>query len=391
MSLDRSRRPEAGEAEAPGPGEQWGAADDVRPSGAPLTDLDPDSAPALSLGGATHYPGPAGARPLDDDAYALLVANRAEAIAPMLDAAEPAGPTGPAGSAGPAGPAAFRPSLGPGLIVALDVDGTILDRDGRVSDRVHAALSRLDAAGAQIVVSTGRSVFASLPVAHHIGVRHGWMVCANGALTLRLDPALERGHEVVDSVTFDPTHVIATLREAIPEGIFAVEVPDEGFLVTRLFPEGELIEDQRVVSHEEIVSRPVNRVVLRAPAMSLEEFSDLVRTTGSSTVEEYSIGWTSWLDVAPEGVSKATALAGLAERLGTDAFQVVAVGDGTNDIEMLRWAGLGVAMGSAPESVKAAADIITESVWHDGCAAVLDALVDLLTTRSPRAAEREEP
>ncbi|WP_366180742.1 HAD family hydrolase [Actinomyces timonensis] len=378
MSLDRSRRPEAGAAEAPGPGEQWGAADEVRPSGAPLTDLDPDSAPALSLGGATHYPGPAGARPLDDDAYALLVANRAEAIAPILDAAGP-------------GASGFRPALGPGLIVALDVDGTILDRDGRVSDRVHAALSRLAATGAQIVVSTGRSVFASLPVAHHIGVRHGWMVCANGALTLRLDPGLERGHEVVDSVTFDPTHVISTLRQAVPEGIFAVEVPDEGFLVTRPFPDGELIEDQRVVSHEEIVSRPVNRVVLRAPAMGLEEFSDLVRSTGSSTVEEYSIGWTSWLDVAPEGVSKATALAGLAARLGTDASQVVAVGDGANDIEMLRWAGLGVAMGSAPESVKASADIITESVWHDGCAAVLDALVDLLSTRSLRAAEREEP
>lgn len=373
MSLDRSRRPEAGAAGMPGPGEPWDAVEEVRPSGAPLTDLDPDSAPGLSLGGATHYPGPAGARPLDDDAYALLVANRAEAIAPILDAAGPVGASTPP---------AFRPALGPGLIVALDVDGTILDRDGRVSDRVHAALSRLGATGARIVVSTGRSVFASLPVAHHIGVRRGWMVCANGALTLRLDPGLEGGHEVVDSVTFDPTHVISTLREAIPEGIFAVEVPDEGFLVTRLFPDGELIEDQRVVSHEEIVSRPVNRVVLRAPAMSLEDFTDLVRATGSSTVEEYSIGWTSWLDVAPEGVSKATALAGLAARLGADASQVVAVGDGTNDIEMLRWAGLGVAMGSAPESVKASADIITESVWHDGCAAVLDALVDLLTARS---------
>ncbi|GGO94880.1 HAD family hydrolase [Actinomyces gaoshouyii] len=379
MSLDRSRRPEAGAAEVPGPGERWGAADEVRPSGAPLTDFDPDSAPALSLGGATHYPGPAGARPLDDDAYARLVANRAEAIAPILDAAGPAAQAGPAGTAAPGAPG-FCPALGPGLIVALDVDGTILDRDGRVSDRVHAALSRLDAAGARIVVSTGRSVSASLPVARHIGVRHGWMVCANGALTLRLDPGLERGHEVVDSVTFDPAHVISTLRRAIPEGIFAVEVPDEGFLVTRLFPDGELIEDQRVVSYEEIVSRPVNRVVLRAPAMSLEEFSGLVRSTGSSTVEEYSIGWTSWLDVAPEGVSKATALAGLAARLGTDASQVVAVGDGTNDIEMLRWAGLGVAMGSAPDFVKASADIITESVWHDGCAAVLDALVDLLTT-----------
>ena len=115
---------------------------------------------------------------------------------------------------------------------------------------------------------------------------------------------------------------------------------------------------------------------------------------------EYAIGWTAWLDVAPDGVTKASALQALAARLGADAeraghagraehaeqtghtghtgqkMHTIAVGDGANDIEMLRWAGIGAAMGSAPQSVKDSSDIVTEPVWHDGCAALLDAVVE---------------
>jgi len=57
-------------------------------------------------------------------------------------------------------------------------------------------------------------------------------------------------------------------------------------------------------------------------------------------------------------------------------MHTIAVGDGANDIEMLRWAGIGAAMGSAPQSVKDSSDIVTEPVWHDGCAALLDAVVE---------------
>jgi len=182
----------------------------------------------------------------------------------------------------------------------------------------------------------------------------------------------------------------------VPDGIVAVEVLGGGFKVSRPFPDGELIEAQRVVSLEEMASQPVTRVVLRAPGMDVKEFSELVAGCGLHSVE-YAIGWTAWLDVAPDGVTKASALQALAARLGADAGQVgctgqaesagraehtgrtmhtIAVGDGANDIEMLRWAGIGAAMGSAPQSVKDSSDIVTEPVWHDGCAALLDAVVE---------------
>ena len=282
------------------------------------------------------------------------------------------------------------------LLVALDVDGTILDIEGRMSERMMTSLARLRAHGVRVVISTGRGIQAALPVAHRVGLTDGWMICANGAITLRMDPTAPRGYEVIDSVTFDPADAIAALSRAVPDGIVAVEVLGGGFKVSRPFPDGELIEAQRVVSLEEMASQPVTRVVLRAPGMDVKEFSELVAGCGLHSVE-YAIGWTAWLDVAPDGVTKASALQALAARLGADAGQVgctgqaesagraehtgrtmhtIAVGDGANDIEMLRWAGIGAAMGSAPQSVKDSSDIVTEPVWHDGCAALLDAVVE---------------
>ena len=301
--------------------------------------------------------------------------------------------------AGPAAdPSATAAALLPDerLLVALDVDGTILDIEGRMSERMMTSLARLRAHGVRVVISTGRGIQAALPVAHRVGLTDGWMICANGAITLRMDPTAPGGYEVIDSVTFDPADAIAALSRAVPDGIVAVEVLGGGFKVSRPFPDGELIEAQRVVSLEEMASQPVTRVVLRAPGMDVKEFSELVAGCGLHSVE-YAIGWTAWLDVAPDGVTKASALQALAARLGADAGQVgctgqaesagraehtgrtmhtIAVGDGANDIEMLRWAGIGAAMGSAPQSVKDSSDIVTEPVWHDGCAALLDAVVE---------------
>lgn len=265
------------------------------------------------------------------------------------------------------------PAPGPQLLVALDVDGTVMDMSGNISQRVLDAVARMQDAGAHVVVSTGRGIEASMPVAEQLGLHHGWMVCANGALTLRLDPELDNGYEIVESITFDPAHAIDLLLEAVPNGILGVAEPGVGFKVTEYFPEGELIENEIIVSVDELRSSPVNRVVMRVPGMDLDEFSKAVEASGLHSVE-YAIGWTAWLDLAPEGVTKATALDGLCHKLGIAVSDTLALGDGTNDVEMLEWAGVGIAMGSAPDSVVACADLKTEPVWRDGCSIVLDAL-----------------
>ena len=89
----------------------------------------------------------------------------------------------------------------------------------------------------------------------------------------------------------------------------------------------------------------------------------------------YAIGWTAWLDIAPDGVNKATAMEWVREQLGVPLERTVAIGDGRNDIDMLEWAGRGVAMGQAPSDVIAVADEVARAVRDDGLADVLESLV----------------
>ena len=87
---------------------------------------------------------------------------------------------------------------------------------------------------------------------------------------------------------------------------------------------------------------------------------------------DYVVGWTAWLDLAPVGVSKASGLEYVARELGIDAPDVLAIGDGRNDIEMLQWVGRGVAMGQSIDVVKEAADAVTATVYDEGAAQELE-------------------
>jgi len=120
----------------------------------------------------------------------------------------------------------------------------------------------------------------------------------------------------------------------------------------------------------ELVADHVSRVIIRDPDSTAEDFVDLAGRLGLHGTD-YVVGWTAWLDLAPVGVSKASGVALVADALGVDAADVLAIGDGRNDIEMLRWAGRGVAMGQAVEEVIAAADDVTDAVYDDGAATEL--------------------
>jgi hypothetical protein len=195
-------------------------------------------------------------------------------------------------------------------------------------------------------------------------------------VTIRLDPAVERGYELTDVVTFDPTSALRLLREHLPGAAYAVEELGNGFRLAGPFPDGELTGQLTVVPFEELLDVPATRVVVRSPSHTPEEFLELTERIGLHGVN-YAVGWTAWLDLAPEGVSKASALEQVRLRLGVPASRTVAVGDGRNDLEMLRWAAHSAAMGHAPPEVHAAATEVTGTVAEDGVADVLEALLDV--------------
>jgi len=111
-------------------------------------------------------------------------------------------------------------------------------------------------------------------------------------------------------------------------------------------------------------------VIVRDPHGSDADFFHLAHKLGLSGVS-YSIGYTAWLDIAPEGVNKATGLASVAERLHLHPADVLAIGDGRNDIEMLAWAGRGVTFADAPPEVRAVADAVAAPFADGGTAAEL--------------------
>lgn len=257
-------------------------------------------------------------------------------------------------------------------LLALDLDGTTLNHMGELSDRVREAVQALPDE-IEVVVATGRSIIATTPVLEALGLRHGFAICSNGAVTLELDPTAAAGYTIIDTITFDPRAVLEKLRIELPNALIAVEELGVGFKVSKHFPDGELMGASREVSWEELVEHPVTRVTLRQPEASAEEFMEMVERAGLHGVS-YAVGWSAWLDINPEGVSKASALELVRRRLRVEPSQTVACGDQRNDLEMLHWAAWGVAMGNAPDEVKAVADEVTGHVDDDGLVPILEAV-----------------
>jgi Cof subfamily protein (haloacid dehalogenase superfamily) len=260
------------------------------------------------------------------------------------------------------------------LMVALDVDGTLVDHDGHMSPAVREAAQAVVAAGHEVMIATGRSLNAMLPIIENIGIDRGYAVCCNGGVTLRLHPELDNGYEVIHKATFDPAPALRALRERLPSAKYALEDEDGNFLSTERFQDPSFGVEAVGVDFHTMLEATAVRVVVFSTENTPEEFNEAIEHVGLAGVT-YSVGWTAWLDIAAAGVTKASALENLRGRLGIEPHLTVAVGDGRNDIEMLSWAGRGVAMGQAPEEVIAAADEVTHSVYDDGAAHVLRSLL----------------
>jgi Cof subfamily protein (haloacid dehalogenase superfamily) len=260
------------------------------------------------------------------------------------------------------------------MLVALDVDGTLVDHDGHMSVPVREAAQAVVAAGHHVMIATGRSLNATLPVIEHIGIETGYAVCSNGGVILRVDSGLPEGYEILHKATFDPGPVLRALRKRLPSAKYALEDEDGNFLSTERFQDASFGVEAVGVDFQTMLEATAVRVVVFSSENTPEEFNTAIRHIGLAGVT-YSVGWTAWLDIAAAGVTKASALEQLRDRLSIETHRTVAVGDGRNDIEMLTWARRGVAMGQAPVEVIAAADEVTKSVYDDGAAHVLRSLL----------------
>ncbi|MEY4296156.1 MAG: hypothetical protein RL016_2 [Actinomycetota bacterium] len=270
-------------------------------------------------------------------------------------------------------------------LIAIDIDGTLVHDDGYLSPAVIEQVQRVRALGHEVIVATGRSAANAIPVIREVGIQHGYSVASNGAVTVKVNPADERGYDVHEVVTFDPQQILTELISHLPNAHFAVENPDGSYHFHRPFPAYALGDRNIETSLDELMNSPVSRVVVLSPEHEVDEFLGIIEKIGLHSVS-YAIGYTAWLDIAPAGISKASALEKLRAELGIPSHQVITMGDGRNDIAMFEWAqaggGLAFAMGQGPEEVRAAATAVTASVEDDGVAQVLADFEGILFSRS---------
>lgn len=268
----------------------------------------------------------------------------------------------------------FLPDQAEQILVALDVDGTLLLPEGAsdlVIQNVHDALN----AGMVLAIASGRGVEAVRPVLELLQVESMWAVTSNGGSLVRYDPSADNGVRVIRRHTFSPDTAIDLLLKRFPDVYIGVEVP-EGFLIDRPFPGNVFFEPTWVRPMSELRLVDTTRVVAMVEDMEIRDFEAALGEIGMGEIAQFAVGWTTWVDIGPKGVTKATGLQDLVEELGIPQRGTVSVGDGLNDVEMLEWAAHGVAMGSALPSVKAIADAVTTTVENEGSAAVLRALLD---------------
>lgn len=265
---------------------------------------------------------------------------------------------------------------GPGEVhaIATDLDGTLLRSDGTISERTRRAVLGVEDEGIRVVIATGRPPRWIAPIVDQLGDR-GLVVCANGAAVY--DPA---AHELVRRTEIGPevlAELVDDLLDAFPHAVLGVE---QGFdfaadVAIRGLPspggDGWNVPGLRIGPIRDYLDVGALKLIVRLPGAPQGIADAVSSVVGSRGAVTHSIDET-FLEISHPRVHKAAAVEQLLVDSGIEAGSVVAFGDMPNDLELLRWAGRGVAVANAHPSLLGVADEVTASNDEDGVAQVLE-------------------
>jgi Cof subfamily protein (haloacid dehalogenase superfamily) len=251
-------------------------------------------------------------------------------------------------------------------LIAVDVDGTLINSRGEITAPVREAIHRLNINDLQISIVSGRNTLGVESIMAQLGLS-GWCISSGGALTINslTGQVLER--HLLDRG--DAEVIIRAGREAHTGMLLeqALQIYWEG--PRPLIP--DIIDMEKIQLHivddllHELHGDPLKLVLVKDHAALLESEAKLRRMNLDINLV-YSAP--HYLEITRREVTKGAALANLARFLGIPAERVAAVGDGENDISMFEVAGLAIAMGNAAPHVRQAADLVAPSNDEDGLA-----------------------
>ncbi|NWG19824.1 MAG: HAD family phosphatase [Chloroflexi bacterium] len=258
-------------------------------------------------------------------------------------------------------------------LVALDLDGTVVDHDLVIHPDVRETIAAAQARGVHVTLATGRMYGAAVPFAHALDIQTP-IICYQGALIRH-----PKSGEVLYHVTMPPDLAAAAVRVLLAADVFVIAYIDERHCIAARRPELDRYEAFHPEGVEIVVEPDLAGLVATTPPTKLlfvaeppvveSELARLVARFGESLaiVRSHAI----FGELTAPRVSKGDALAALAARLGVVRDAVLAIGDQENDLSMIAWAGLGLAMGNAVPAVRALAREVLPPVSEAGVAYAL--------------------
>ena len=265
-------------------------------------------------------------------------------------------------------------SSGPGVkLIAIDLDGTLIDHNLTVSPRVKQAIAAAQAQGVTVTLASGRMFAAMVPYAQELNITVP-LICYQGGLVR---------HPVTEETTFHLPVPPALAREVVAlaraRDIQVNAFADDRLVVESLTPEAEVY--MRIARVEATVVPDLAAFLDEIPSTKLV-LVNLEESKTDSLVAELSAHFGSRLGITKSHayyteaihaeVSKGRALTQLASALDVSLEQTMGIGDNLNDLSLVETAGFGVAMADGDPRVKAAADFVTTSYAEDGVAVAIE-------------------
>jgi HAD-superfamily hydrolase, subfamily IIB len=263
-------------------------------------------------------------------------------------------------------------------LIASDLDGTLLRDDKTITDRTAATIRTATAAGLFVVAATGRQ-YTQVPAELEAnGLSH--IVASNGAIAVELSSGRVLFEEFLQPSAI--TAIVDYLAAELPEARVSA-VRDHGVRHAAAPGYAELLspmERDRAWWHIDteplasVVGEPTLKLTVRHPSLSADQLWTVLAGSGLTGFHATTSG-APFLEIGGPGITKATGVARLCGLLGVVATEVLAAGDARNDLELLGWAGVGVAVGNADPITIAAADWVTASNEQDGVALAIETVL----------------
>ncbi len=273
-------------------------------------------------------------------------------------------------------------------LLALDIDGTLVNSDHALTDPTRLAVLRAKQAGLEVVLATGRRYSRTLPLVEPLRL-HVPLVTASGALIK--DPL---DHRTLFVAEFPPQVLVAWLGITQAAGYAAVLYADSFALGFDYYLAGFDVAQPELAEFlslnagcerlwPDLHARPPAGIFAGFAMGTREQMLALEALLNERLGEHLSIHvlrsprYRGFMcEIAPVGVSKWSGIRHLADQWGIGAAEICAVGDDVNDLPMIEGAGLGIAMGNAVDAVKAAADRVAPCNNSNGLVEVVRWLLD---------------